>query len=174
MTCTCVPYQKHIHTTPDNREVLIWCRNLKQMLVHHVKKLRPTFLEDAEHEEVHQGRDHGQSACIFLAVVLIRCKTTKETHRLETKIGEINEEKDKFEVLKVLISKINYGLDSLKISIDGDCCVSMDSLQNISFRNNKSINKNENIHLVKFYMIGDLKGMFQLLGRNNCDSSYFI
>ena len=75
----------------------------------------------------------------FLVTALIRYKTIKDTHRFETLAGEINQEKDKLEHLIVLNSKINFVLDSLNMIIDGDCCISINSLNNTLFYNNKII-----------------------------------
>ena len=46
--------------------------------------------------------------------MLIKCKITKDAHRLETPAEKINEDKDKIEHLIALMSKINFGLDFSK------------------------------------------------------------
>ena len=74
----------------------------------------------------------------------------------------------------VLTSKINFGLDSLNTNVDGNCCMSIDCLNNVSFYDNKIIIENSAMYLMKFFIIGDLKGMFHLLGRNNFDLSYCL
>ena len=44
------------------------------------------------------GEDHGKGPCLFIAVVLFQCyDTSKEPHRIEIKLGEINEPTDKRE-----------------------------------------------------------------------------
>ena len=136
--------------------------------------MSPNRLENVEHVEVCLGRDQGQSTCIFLAIVLIRCKKIKDAHRLKTSIGEINEEKDKIECSIALTSKINFGLDSLNIKVYGHCCMSIDYLNNISFYNNKIIIENSAIHIMNFFIIGDLKGMFLLLCRKLCSSQHTL
>ena len=73
-----------------------------------------------------------------------------------------------------LMSKISFGLESLNMNKDGNACMSVDNLNNASFSSNRIVDTNHNMHLMKFYIIGDLKGMFQLLGRNGHDSSYFL
>ena len=50
--------------------------------------------------------DYRQGSYAFVAIILIRYEdTNKETCRVEVKLGEINQEKDKLECLKPLIKK---------------------------------------------------------------------
>ena len=57
---------------------------------------------------------------------------------------------------------------------DRNAYISIDNLNNVSFLSNKLVNTDHNIHIMKFYIIGDLKGVFKLLGRNRYDSSYCL
>ena len=120
------------------------------------------------------GGDHSQATYMFVEIMLIRCNSEKVAHRIEIPIGEINEEKDKMECLTPLMSKICFGLDSLNMNEDGNAHMSIDNFNNVSFLSNRLVNANHNTCLMKFYIIGDLKGMFQLLGRNGHDSSYCL
>ena len=161
-------------TTNDKREVTMWHRNLNAMATHNIKKLNKNILSDAKHVEVCLGGDHGQATYMFIAIMLIRYNYEKVAHRIEIPIGEINEEKDKLECLMPLMSKIFFGLDSLNMNADGDACMSIDDFNNKSFLSNRLVNANHKSCLMKFYITGDLKGMFQLLVRNGFDSSYCL
>ena len=120
------------------------------------------------------GGDHGQSSYVFIAIILIRYEdTNKETYRVEVKLGEINQEKDKLEYLKPLIKKISFSLDSMKINTEGNAIMSIDNLKTISFVSNDN-ETSDTKYLCKFYLIGDLKSLFTLLGRDRYDSKYCL
>ena len=72
------------------------------------------------------------------------------------------------------MSKLNFGLDYLNTKVDGYCCMPIDCLNIMSFYDNKIIIENSAMCLMNFFIIGDLKEMFELLGKNNFDSSYFL
>ena len=105
-------YEKHAFTDSSKREIMIWHRSLPVLLNFCIQKLERTIFNDIDCIEVRMGRDHGKNACIFLAILLFRCKSTsKETHRLELKLGEINEDKDRLECIEQLFKKISYGFN---------------------------------------------------------------
>ena len=41
MTSDYVPCQKDMHTTPENKKVIIWHINLKDIITHDIKKKSP-------------------------------------------------------------------------------------------------------------------------------------
>ena len=58
----------------------------------------------------------------------------------------------------------------MNVNKKGDCCMSMSDLKEVAFSSNMS-----NISfLIKFYLIGDTKGLFQMLGRSGHDSCYCL
>ena len=63
----------------------------------------------------------------------------------------------------------------MKIDNNGDAHVTLDEFNNATFssgdKNNQSLATNK-LFSLKFYLIGDIKGVFQILGRNGYDSSY--
>ena len=111
-------------------------------------------------------------------MLLFRCENeSKDTCRLELKLGEINQEKDKIEFLVELLKKISHGFDAMNVSDEGNTCLSADDLNNAAFTSDNS-NENEiegnRTHPMNFFLIGDTKGVFQMLGRNGCDSSHCV
>ena len=99
----------------------------------------------------------------------------KVTFRLELKLGDINEVKDTIECVQQLLIKLSHGFNNVKIGNNGDAHVTLDEFNNTIFSsgddNNQSLATNK-LFLLKFYLIGDIKGVFQILGRNGYDSSY--
>ena len=95
---------------------------------------------------------------------------SKETYRTELKIWEINEDKDKMEHLEVLLRKTSHGPRLMGINKEGDCCMSIDSFNNIELSTMNDSTK----HHIKLFLIGDLKGLFQIIGRIGFDSSYCL
>ena len=63
----------------------------------------------------------------------------------------------------------------MKMTSEGNTCISLDDMRNMS-RMQVSPNAplSTNIYKVEFYLIGDTKGLFQLLGRSGFDSSYCL
>ena len=59
---------------------------------------------------------------------------------------------------------------------EGNTRMTLDQFQNATFASNNNNNadiSNTKTHLLKFYLIGDMKGNFQILGRSGYDSSLF-
>ena len=54
-----------MHTTQENKEVIIWCRNLKDIMMRNIKKLHTNYLENTEYLEACLGGDHGHSTFFF-------------------------------------------------------------------------------------------------------------
>ena len=102
------------------------------------------------------GGDHEKGTYLFMVILLIRYKSNnKKLHRLELKIGEINEEKDKIEYLEELIKKVSPGLRIININKKGDCYVNISQLKDVTY-NSTAL---ENAILIKFYLTGDTKGI---------------
>ena len=121
--------------------------------------------------EVSSGGDNRNNSCMVLAAVLIRHAENREPHRLEINIGETNEEKDKIEFVKELLIKISYELVRMNINAEGNCCMSVSELTNLTF---SSTVTNENCMFIEFFLTGNIKRVFQLVDRNTHDSSYFL
>ena len=81
----------------------------------------------------------------------------------------MNEAKDKIEFATELIKKISYGLTTMNINSESDCHVSVSDLSNLTFT---STTASDDWVLIKFFLVGDIKGLFQLVGRNCYDSSH--
>ena len=67
--------------------------------------------------------------------------------------------------------KKSYGLVRMNVNAEGYCCMSISELTNMKFLSTAT---NENWMLIKFFLIGDIKGLFQLAGVNRCDSKYCL
>ena len=101
-----IQYEKHVFTDSSKREMTIWCRSLSVLLIFYIQKLERTIFNDIDCIEVCMGGDHGKNTCMFLAMLLFRHKSTsKETCRLELKLGEIDEDKDRLEHIEQLLKK---------------------------------------------------------------------
>ena len=75
----------------------VWHRSLPTSLQLCMKKLDNSALKEVYHFEVCLRGDNGKGCCMFMAILLIRnANELKELHRIELKLGGINEEKDKF------------------------------------------------------------------------------
>ena len=59
----------------------------------------------------------------------------------------------------------------MSINAEGDCCMSVFELTNVTF---SSTGTNANCIIIKFFLMGDVKGLFQLAGRNGYDSKYCL
>ena len=166
-----VEYQKHEFQHIDGKMITIWHRSIADLIRFYLKRIDASILENIQHIEVCLGGDHGKNTFIYMAILLFRYTTEKETYRLEIKLGEINEEKDKIEFIEQLMSKISSSLGELNINPRGDFYMSISNLDSITFSSEKL---NSDYILMKFFLIGDLKSLFQTLGRAGYDSSYCL
>ena len=118
------------------------------------------------------GGDHGKGSYLFLVIVLIRYNNKSDPYRLEIKISEINEDKDNIDYIEQLIKKISSELDQIKINKEGDCYMSSNDLHEVNF--SKEHSTSGQCYWMKFYIICDIKGEFQLIRRSGFDSSYCL
>ena len=63
-----------------------------------------------------------------------------------------------------------YGLREIGINNKGDYYISLDAFNNIDCSPISDTNK----YYIKFYLIGDLIGLFQIVGRSFFYSSYYL
>ena len=100
----CVKHMSHEHEIEEGRHATIWCRLLSDVLEHEFKKLDDAALNDVEVIEICLGGDHGKGAYVFMEICIIRRKNiAKEPHRIEIKLGEIEEPKDSLDYIKELL-----------------------------------------------------------------------
>ena len=59
----------------------------------------------------------------------------------------------------------------MSVDDNGNCHMSIDDLKNVAFSKESS---SDYVYHVKLFLIGDLKGLFQIVGRNGHDSSYCL
>ena len=82
---------------------------------------------------LHRG-DHGKNSYLFIAILLFKYyDKNKETFRLELKLGEINEVKDRIEHAQQLLIKLSHGFNYMKIDNNGDAHVTLDEFNNATF-----------------------------------------
>ena len=134
-----------------------------------MKILEPKTLVHIKHIEVSLGCDHGKGIYMFLVIVKLHYTIDKDACQFELKHGEINEEKYTMEFIIDVLKKASIGLTEMNIKI-GDCYMSITDRRNIRFTSDHDMNST----LIKFYTIGDLKALFQVLGRDGYDSSYCL
>ena len=163
-----VKHKKKDHTRGDGRIVQLWHRSLNDMLQFYVKEFEDQNLSNVNSIEICLGGDHGKGSHSFLGIILIRCLDGKDTHRLEVKLGETNEEKDSIDYLKPLLERTNYGLTGINADDNGNCYMSTDGLKNDAFSKESS---SDCVCHVKLFLIGDLKGLFQIVDHNGHNSS---
>ena len=129
-----MPCTEYSFIIADGRVVKTWCRSLKSMLEFYFRRTEDEDWVGIKKIEVFVGGDNGKGSYLFIAVVLFRhADDGKEPHLLEVKLGEINESKDKMDFLTLLLRRIPYGLSSMSVNNSGDCCVSLNEMNNIKF-----------------------------------------
>ena len=94
---------------------------------------------------------------------------------MEIKLGEINEDKDHIEHAEQLLNKVSYRFYTMNIDQDGNTCMTIDQFLNDTFssnENNSMLIPNNETDLMIFFLIGDIKGLFQVIYRSGHDSSF--
>ena len=170
-----IKYEKYTMTLEDKKQVTVWFRNLAHMARFQFRKMDKQNLCNANSIEICLGGDHGKESYIFMAIILIRYKNNKEPHRIEVKIGEINDEKDKIEYLTELLKKINIGLTEMNIDITtGNCFTTFHPDGAIQFSKHIILLSDCTSLVTNFHVVGDLKALFQISGRDGYDGCYCL
>ena len=86
------------------------------------------------------------------------------------KLGEISQQKDKIEFLESILNNISFSLSSVKINEEEYWYLSIESLNNLMFL----LEGDEIKHLLKFYVICDVKDLFQIVGRYSYKSLFYL
>jgi hypothetical protein len=135
-----------------------------------------TIFEDSGNKEVEKlelllGGDHGKGAFTFLFVIVVRYKDpTQAPMIVELQLGQIDSTEDSMELLRPLLDGMMPGLNQLMSSKEEKSAV-------------KVANKDYELQLgeedddaipMKFYLIGDLKFLFMMLGRSGFSGSYCL
>jgi hypothetical protein len=134
-----------------------------------------TIFEDSGNEieklELLLGGDHGKGPFTFLFVIVVRYKDpTWAPMIVELQLGQIDSTEDSMELLRPLLDDMMPGLNQLMSSKEGKSAV-------------KVANKDYELQLgeedddaipMKFYLIGDLKFIFMMLGRSGFLGSYCL
>jgi len=122
--------------------------------------------------EICLSGDHGKGSFIFMAFIMIRYKNSNQKiKKLEIKLSKINEEKNNSEYTEILIQKISNGIQKMNVNSSRDYYINLHDFNNITFSKQR---ENNNQNTIKFYLIGDLKSLFQLVGRSKYDYSYYL
>ena len=132
-------YEKHVFADSSKREIIIWHRSSPMLLNFCVQNLERTIFNDTDCIEVRMGRDHSKNVCIFLAILLFRCKSTsKETCRLELKLDEINEDKDRLENIEEVLKKTSCRFNLMSIDQNRNTHMNIDQFRNVAFSSNEN------------------------------------
>ena len=84
----------------------MWCVSLPMLINFHVKKLDTSILDCIDFIKPCVGGDHGKSTHSLITIMLLRYKdSSKATFRLELKLGKTNEETDRIDCVKELLTK---------------------------------------------------------------------
>ena len=87
-----VNYVRDEFEAEDGKAVTVWHPYLPTSLKFFMKKLDNSSLKEVQNLETFLEGDHRKVQCILMAIVLImHANELKEPHRIELKLGEINE-----------------------------------------------------------------------------------
>ena len=146
-------------------------RKLTELLNHYSLVLFDRkHLEEIEKVEVLLGGDHGKGAFTFLAIIIIRFKTTKEPLILDLQIGQIDSQDDKLELLRPLVGKIGDDIRTMPQQSDG--CVNLEVLVSdyeyklVYGENSESGEVISTKVKLELFLIGDFKFLFTMMGRD--------
>ena len=136
-------------------------------------------LEDVLHLELALGGNHGKGAFTFLAVVFVRYSNGNKCNIFEMQVGQIDSASDSAEILKPLLEKLEVALQQMKPDGNGNCklLVSKDdtNVRSISFEElNKGASDTVLDTEMRLYLIGDLKFLFTMMGRDGYSGAWCI
>jgi hypothetical protein len=115
--------------------------------------------------------DHGKGAFTFLFVVVVRYKDpTRAPMIVELQLGQIDSTEDSMELLRPLLDDMMPGLNQLMPSKEGKSAV---KVANKDYELQFGEEDDDAIPM-KFYLIGDLKFLFMMLGRSGFSGSYCL
>jgi hypothetical protein len=128
------------------KKILISWRDLHKLAQHYEKELFEGGEDNIDRIEILLGGDHGKGAMSFLAVFVIRYRQKdKEPKILEVQIGQVDSTSDTTELLKALVEKMTPGIMRMMPNQRGEAV-----MNHVKF---------------EFFMFGDLKFLFMMLGR---------
>ena len=151
------------------KKILFSWRDLDELIHKYSSELFEN-LSSIDRLEILLGGDHGKGAMNFIAVIIVRYKATKEQAQegepkiLELQIGQVDHTKDNMFLLRHIVQKITPGITSLNPK-EGQSVIYVEYLKEKEYKILQEENKRTvkvNIH---FFLIGDLKFLFMMLGR---------
>jgi hypothetical protein len=165
-----VPYTT-TRRTFDDRKILFSHRSATDLF----RQYATTIFGDDRGEasidklEILLGGDHGKGAFTFMFVLVIRyVDETKDPTILEFQIGQIDSTEDSMELLRPLLVDMELGVQEME-PVDGKSMVYVDEDFKLSFGHD---NQTDAIGIgMEFYLIGDLKFLFMVLGRSGYSGS---
>jgi hypothetical protein len=134
-----------------------------------------TIFEGSRNEidklELLLGGDHGKGAFTFLFVIVVRYKdSTRAPMIVELQLGQIDSTEDSMELLRPLLDDMVPGLKKLMPSREGKSTVGvLNDDYELQFGE-----QNDDAIPMQFYLIGDLKFLFMMMGRSGFSGSYCL
>jgi hypothetical protein len=159
-------------------EVKYMIRDSSKMLQHYIS----SGLTDGDagvgliKADISLGGDHGKGSFTFLLCLHLRYTDTSKDRVLDIQIGEIESSADSVELLKPLVKQIEEGVKCMNPDENGNSffvVVDDQGKKNLQFEKFAGSIGVVVIDVpLAFYMMGDLKFLFMMLGRDGFSGSH--
>jgi hypothetical protein len=165
-----VPYVTANWVIEGHKKKILYSHRSAYDLFQHYAR---TIFEDSQKEidklELLLGGDHGKGAFTFLFVIVVRYKdVTRAPMIVELQLGQIDSTEDSMELLWPLLDYMMAGLKELMPSKEGTSTVEvLNNDYELQFGE-----QSDDAIPMQFYLIGDLKFLFMMLGRSGFSGSY--
>jgi hypothetical protein len=168
----------------DGKRILYSYRDIDTMLTHAINTaLALRDLDDIAHAELALGGDHGKGAFTFLAVLFLRYTNGKKVSIFEMQVGQINSASDSAEILKPLIEKLEESIRRIDPDANGNSKLVVTNTtaddekkqRSVFFQSNNPLDNNIILDTeLRFFLIGDLKFLFTMLGQDGYSGSWCL
>jgi hypothetical protein len=128
---------------------------------------------DISHAKLALGGDHGKGAFTFLAVLFLRYTNGKKVSIFEMQVGQIGSASDSAEIIKPLIEKLEETIRRIdpdasrnsKLVVTNTTADDDNKQRSVFFQSNNPLDNNIILDTeLRFFLIGDLKFLFTMLG----------
>ena len=120
--------------------------------------------------EVLLGGDHGKGSMTFMAIIIVRYKNDNEPTEMKLQLAQVNSAKDTMLLLRLIVSKITPGILVMKPKEGKSYLhaeIDIEGKYNVDFNESYIENCTGVVIQINWYLIGDLKFLFMMLGRQN-------
>jgi len=159
------------------KKVLYSWKDLSTIVEFYIENIMETSPELIKEIQICLGGDHGKGKFTFMALVAVRFKADAEVPDkiLEFQIGQIDEETDTIEFLKPLLERLEVGIRRMNPSNMGKTTLSVSKKNGDGERTLNFDGSNDDyVFPVEFFMIGDLKYMFMVVGRSGYSGAHCL